>query len=107
MHHPPSQVLASSLADCHASQRASFAAALYHEARGEDDQALPLLVAVAGMAADGDVYMRELARCHLRVLRRRVAAKAVPRWRSETTGFETPRIIRGAVLVVCARRLIC
>ena len=137
------QVLASSLPDCHASQRASFAAALYHEARGEDLKALHLLVSVAGQAADGgltggvwcasvlvwygmiasypsvrppaplrappphthtnththtpsgDVYMRELARCHLRCLRRRVAAQAVPRWRSPTTGFETPRVIRG------------
>lgn len=47
----------------------------------------------------GDVYMRELARCHLRCLRRRVAAQAVPRWRSPTTGFETPRVIRGMYMV--------
>lgn len=101
------QVLSSALCDCHAAQRASFAAALYHEARGEDDRALHLLVAVAGGASDGDVYMQELARCHLRVLRKRMAAMAVPRWRSAVTGFETPRVIRGGWYgCMCVYRLI-
>lgn len=49
--------------DRHSAARASFAAALYHEARGEGDLAQPLLAAVARLDVDGD--LSGLARCHL------------------------------------------
>ncbi|KAM3572391.1 hypothetical protein VYU27_005609 [Nannochloropsis oceanica] len=83
--------------DCHASQRAAFACALYFEARGEEEEALRLLQQVTAREEDGDVYMRELAHCHWRVLSKRIRAKGVPRvkvggWEG---AFETPRVIMG------------
>lgn len=73
------QVLEAAAGDRYATARASFAAALYFEARGDGPLALPLLRAVA--ALDGDAYgdgaLRGLARCHLRVLEARLVAAAV------------------------------
>jgi len=94
-------VLESTGGDCHASQRAAFACALYLEARGEEGEALRLLQQVMRREEDGDVYIRGLAHCHWRVLSQRVRAQGVPRVRvggregGREGGFETPRVIMG------------
>ena len=101
------KVLDSSYGDCHAVARVSFACSLYYEARGDESKALELLSNVAAEARDeGDAYMRDLARCHQRVLMKRVAATAVPLVGASSvagaaaaaaaaSGFVTPCIIKG------------
>ena len=70
---PPKQVLEAAAGDRYATARASLAAALYFEARGDGHCALPLLRAVAELDGDaGDGALRGLARCHLRVLEARL-----------------------------------
>lgn len=89
--------------DCHASQRISFACALYLEARGMEEEALAVLEEVTSRKEDGDVYMREMARNHLRVLGRRLASQVLPcasagkatRSQERKRVFETPRVIKG------------
>jgi len=58
--------------DCHSAARASFACALFFEAKGEREAemlALPLLSAVASVDCGGDTYLRSLARIHLHHVR--------------------------------------
>lgn len=59
--------------DCHSAARASFACALYFEARGRgretETMALPLLSAVASVDCGGDTYLRSLARIHMHHVR--------------------------------------
>jgi hypothetical protein len=71
------QVLEGACGDRHSAARASFASALYFEARGEGHLAVPLLTAVAELDGDGDLYLYSLARAHLGRLRRRFAARGV------------------------------
>lgn len=72
------QALEAAAGDRYATARASFAAALYFEARGDGHCALPLLRAVAKLDGDaGDGALRGLARCHLRVLEARLGGAVV------------------------------
>lgn len=80
LHHPPSnqtepQALEGAGGDRHSAARASFAAALFFEARGEGTLAQTLLAAVARLDGDGDLYLYGLARSHLGRMRRRMAAQ--------------------------------
>lgn len=60
------EVLEGACGDCHSAARASFACALYYEARGQvEGMALPLLKAVADLDCGGDTYLRSLASLHL------------------------------------------
>lgn len=71
------QVLQCANGDIHATARATFACALYYEARGEEITALPLLSALTAVEKnplEGDIYA--LAACHLRGLRHRLAIEA-------------------------------
>ncbi len=66
--------------DRHSAARASFASALYFEARGDSHLALPLLRAVAKLDEDSDIYLYSLAKAHLgRLLQRMAAQGATPR----------------------------
>ena len=72
------EVLACTCGDCHSAARASFACALFFEAKGEENMALPMLYAAADVGngqGGGDTYMLSLARLHLRQLQRRLAAQ--------------------------------
>ncbi len=70
-------MLAGASGDRHSTARASFASALYFEARGEGHLALPLLQAVAGLDSEGGSdFLRGLARCHVRVLEARLRQQA-------------------------------
>jgi hypothetical protein len=72
------EVLACTCGDCHSAARASFACALFFEAKGEENMALPMLYAAADVEngqGGGDTYMLSLARLHLRQLQRRLAAQ--------------------------------
>lgn len=63
--------------DCHSAARASFACALFYEAKGEESMSLPLLYAAADLDCGTESYMISLARVHLQQLRRRLAAQGV------------------------------
>lgn len=69
------QVLEGACGDRHSAARASFASALYFEARGDGNLAVPLLRAVAELDGDGDLYLYALAKAHLGRMLRRLAAQ--------------------------------
>lgn len=76
------QILAGASADSHSLARVSFLISLYYEARGQLEKAvmhLNTVVEDAGQARDnaGDTYMREIARCHLRILKRRLVVQSL------------------------------
>lgn len=68
--------------DIHSFSQIAFLLALYYEARGFDSMAVPFLrsiiegVTPSSPLGDYDCYMKELARCHLRILKRRLVVRS-------------------------------
>lgn len=88
------EVLDCACGDFHSAARASFACALYFEARGQVERmALPLLQAVADLDCGGDTYLRSLAFIHLQQLRQGSTS-------SSTSCTPTPPSKRPAAVVV-------
>jgi len=75
--------------DCHSAARASFACALFFEAKGEREaemMALPLLSAVASVDCGGDTYLRSLARIHLCHVRQGLLLRCPPLQQNKRPG---------------------
>ena len=108
------QILQDASEDAHSLGRISFLISLYFEARGELEKAVSHLNAVvedAGQASGGDTYMREIARCHLRILKRRLVVQTLAATNNEQLCSNNNNTVEGGkmtttkspVLFACAK----
>ncbi len=100
------EVLDCACGDCHSAARASFACALYFEARGQvEGMALPLLQAVADLDCGGDTYLRSLAFIHLQQLRQGSSSSSSSSSSSPISAFKRPDVVVATAPSAAGRNL--